>query len=168
MKRSPLPPPPSDRKPKGHLHAGLLCCCALSYFMSHVNLLPALYSWIAGGEHIMCTVGRTKAVLVKCVSLADVKVWKAARVRKERISRSGFQLNTLLNNKHSKHHHHHEKGKKKKHEIRNGHICFSSSFPHQQYFTFSYTHDNILVALQKSLEVMCCFISVSYNGGWGK
>lgn len=108
------PPPPSDRKPKGHLHAGLLCCCALSYFMSHVNLLPVLYSWIAGGEYIMCTVGRTKAVLVKCVSLADVKVWKAARVRKERNSRSGFQLNTLLNNKHSKHHHHHEKGKKKK------------------------------------------------------
>lgn len=49
--------------------------------------------------------------------------------------------------------------KTKKHEIRNGHICFSSSFPHQQYFTFSYTHANILVALQKSLEVMCCFIS---------
>ncbi len=57
----------------------------------------------------MCAVGRTKAVLVKCVSLADVK---AACVRTERNTGSGFQLNTLLNNQHRKHHHHEKKEKK--------------------------------------------------------
>lgn len=73
-------PPPSDRKPKGHLQAVLLCCCALSFFMSRVNLLPVLCSGIAGGEYIMCTAGRTKAVLVNRMRLADVKVCKAAGV----------------------------------------------------------------------------------------
>lgn len=41
LKWSAAPPPP-DRKPKGHLHAGLLSGCALSYFMPRVNLLPVL------------------------------------------------------------------------------------------------------------------------------
>lgn len=37
-------------------------------------------------------------------------------------------------------------------------FVFSSSFLHQQCFFYFSLHTNILVALQKSLEVMCCFI----------
>lgn len=33
---------PTDWQPSTICSAGLLCGCALSYFMSHVNLLPAL------------------------------------------------------------------------------------------------------------------------------
>lgn len=47
--------------------------------------------------------------------------------------------------------------------MKRGTVTFvlSSSFPRRQCFSFSYTLANISVASQKSLEVMCCFVSVT-------